>query len=151
LGVRVLRRGIFQASSRASSEVRRVILVGTGSTLFAALHDVGLSPDLDVVGLLAPDKDLQGFSIGGYNVIGVPQSLDKLLVSLSVDIVLIAATNLSCVGECVRTAAEFGAEVRLLPSAENVLDGTVRVSTIPHPEVALWEQQKEIPLPHSAV
>ncbi len=151
LGVRVLRRGMFQASSRASSRVRRVILVGTGSTLSAALHDVGLSPDLHVVGLLTPDKDLQGSSIGGYNVIGTPQSLDRLLVSLSVDIILIAATNLSCVGECVRTAAEFGVEVRLLPSAGDVLEGTVRVSKIPHPELALWEQQKEVRPPHPAV
>jgi FlaA1/EpsC-like NDP-sugar epimerase len=151
LGVRVLRRGMFQASSRASAEVKRVILVGTGSTLFAALHDVGLSPDLHIVGLLAPDTDLQGFSIGGYNVIGDPQSLDKFLVPLRVDIVLIAATDLPCVGDCVRTAADFGAEVRLLPSAENVLDGTVRVSAIPHPELALWERQKDIPSPHSAV
>lgn len=151
LSMRMLRRAMFRASAPSGDVVRRVILIGTCPNLAAALHDINLSPDVEVVGLLTEDPDMRGLSIGGHAVLGAPDFLDQILVSFSVDVVLIAAANLQCVGECVRTAGQYGAEVRLLPSAGEVLEGTVRVSAIPHAELALWNQPKEVAPPHELV
>ena len=49
-----------------------------------------------------------------------------MLVNYGVDIVFIGEAKLDCIEEVVQTTTQFGAEVRLLPSAANILSGDVR-------------------------
>src|SRR5205823_1272860 len=94
-----------------------------------------------IAGLLAPEAELRGLRIGGMPVIAGPDALPGLLASHAVDLVLIADASLDCIGATVATASELGVDVRLLPSATNVIRGDVRVSAQLNPELALAESR----------
>lgn len=135
-GARAARRLTFEAGRAAGAQRLRALLVGTDDSLAEALRRVGGYSDMEVVGLLAPETKLQGFRIAGFPVMDEPAALPRLLAAHAVDVVLIADASLNCVGDIVSTATEFGVDVRLLPSAGNVLRGDVRVSAPPRAEDA---------------
>jgi FlaA1/EpsC-like NDP-sugar epimerase len=90
-----------------------------------------------VIGLLAPDAKLVGSRISGFTVIGTPDGLASHLASGQVDLILVADSDLGCIGDTIATAVNFEVEARLLPSAKGIVSGEVRVSAKPTPEVAL--------------
>jgi FlaA1/EpsC-like NDP-sugar epimerase len=136
LGVRALRRLLYQTSLREGS-LKRTLLVGTELGLVSGLRQIDMYPDLVVTGLLALDTKLVGERISGFAVIGTPGELGKHLASGQVDLVLVADSDLSCIGNTVSTSMDFGVEVRLLPSAKGIINGDVRVSATPTPAVVL--------------
>ena len=138
-GVRALRRISFEAAGGRGPRLRALI-IGTEASLPAALRHISSHHEISVVGLLAPDSKLHGLRIGGFWVLGEPATLGRLLTARAVDLVLIADAGLDSIGDMVATATEFGVDVRLLPSAENVLKGDVRVSTSPRPEDVLQDR-----------
>ena len=138
-GIRALRRLSFEAS-RGGGNKLRALIVGTEDSLPAALRHISGHHEISVVGLLAPDSKLHGLRIGGFWVLDEPAALGRLLTAGAVDLVLIADAGLDSIGEMVATATEFGVDVRLLPSAENVLKGDVRVSTSFKPEDVLQDR-----------
>jgi FlaA1/EpsC-like NDP-sugar epimerase len=107
--------------------------------------------------LLAPEEKLLGMRIGGFLVMEKPEALPRLLVTQDINLILIADAGPSWIGEVVATAAEFGVEVRLLPSAANVIRGEVRVSAKADAEIALSKNSSSEnpaqrgPAPHPAV
>ncbi len=149
-GLRSFRRITFE-SARRSGARRRALIVGTEDSVASALRHVAAHPDMHVVGVLAPDARLHGMRIGGAWVLDEPSALPKLLAARSVDVVLIADAGLDSVGEIVATATDFGVDVRLLPSASNVLHGEVRVSTPPDPARVFSKEAVAAQPPHSAV
>jgi FlaA1/EpsC-like NDP-sugar epimerase len=151
MGVRSFRRATFEAARPRSGRRLRALVVGNEATLAPALRQVSVLNDIQVVGLMAPETHLRGLRIGGFQVIDEPSALAKLLASKAVDLVLIADASLDCVGPTVSTAAEFGAEVRLLPSASNVIRGDVRIHTSPRPESVLMDRAVAQVAPHPAV
>ena len=150
-GVRTLRRLTFEYSRRSASAGMRALLVGTADTLDAALRHVSSYPDVTVVGLLAPESKLQGLRIAGFSVMDEPGALPHLLASHAVDLVLIADASLDSIAETVATATEFGVDVRLLPSAANIIRGEVRVSAQPRGEMAFVERTATLLPPHPDV
>jgi len=136
LGVRGLRRLLYQTSLSHGS-LKRTLLVGTEFGLVSGLRQIDLFGELVVAGLLTPDPKLIANRISGYAVIGTPDELAKHLASGQVDLVLVADSELVCIGDTVSTCMEFGVECRLLPSAKEILSGDIRVSTTPTPEVVL--------------
>ena len=123
--VRALRRVTFE-TSRAGGPVLRALLVGGPDHLAEALRRVSSYTDLKIVGLLAPDAQVQGLRIGGFPVMDEPAALARMLTSHSIDAVLIADAGIPSLAELVSTATEFGVDVRLLPSTHSVLSGEVR-------------------------
>jgi len=77
--------------------------------------------------------------------------LPELLVNYCVDIVFIAEAKLDCIDEIVQHTTQFGAEVRLLPSAANILRGDVRVSAKLNPERVLDGRGASLEKPHPEV
>ncbi len=150
LGVRGLRRALYHTSLRRGS-LKRTLLVGTEIGLVSGLRQIDMYPDLVVTGLLAPDAKLVGNRISGFGVVGTPGELGKCLASGEVDLVLVADSDLSCIGDTVSTSMEFGVEVRLLPSAKEIISGDVRVSTTPTPEVAIGNESVLALEPHPLV
>lgn len=136
LGIRGSRRLLYQTSLRQGA-LKRTLLVGSEMGLVSGLRQIDMQPELVVTGLLTTDPKLTGSRISGYGVIGTVEELDKHLASKQVDLVLIADSDVSCIGEAVATAVDFGVEVRLLPSAKEIISGDMRVSTTPKPEVVL--------------
>ena len=136
LGVRAFRRMLYQTSLGHGS-LKRTLLVGSELGLVSGLRQIDMFPELTVTGLLTPDVKLVGYRISGFAVIGTSAELATHLASRRVDLVLIADSDMASIAETVSTSMEFGVEVRLLPSAKDIVSGDVRVSTTPTPRVAL--------------
>jgi FlaA1/EpsC-like NDP-sugar epimerase len=130
-------RRMLHEASRSNGKRTRTLVVGTEEGLASALRQVSLFPDIAVIGLLTSDTRLRGSQIAGFTVIDAPLALPQRLASGGVDLILIADADVDCIGKTVATAMDFGVEVRLLPSAANIVRGDVRVSTTPKPELAL--------------
>jgi len=136
LSVRSLRRILYEASLRGGKR-KRTLLVGSEAGLASALRQVALHPEVYVVALLTPDVKLHGTRISGFEVLDGPMALSKQLARGEIDLVLVADADPDSIGEMIETAMQFGVEVRLLPSAANIISGDVRVSTTPRPELAV--------------
>jgi len=149
--LRALRRAGFESWRVTSAQRHRALLLGTGDTLASGVRQVSLQRDIELVGLLSPDKHLHGRRIAGFPVIELGEALPDVLVSSGVDIVFIAEAKLDCIAEIVQATTQFGAEVRLLPSAANIMRGDVRVSAQLNPEHVLNERNGSLEKPHSAV
>jgi len=136
---RAVRRVTFEAA-RSTGKRLRALVVGGADTLAEALRGMSAYTDLEIVGLLAPQANVQGLRIGGFPVMDEPAALARMLSSHSVDVVLIADAGIASLGDMVSTATEFGVDVRLLPTAQNVLRGEVRISATTSPEKAFLHQ-----------
>lgn len=149
--IRALRRAGFEYWRVTSSRRQRAVLLGTADTLASGVRQVSLQSDIELVGLLSPDKHLHGRRIAGFPVTELGDTLADVLVTSCVDIVFIAEATLD-IGEIVQTTTQFGAEVRLLPSAANILRGDVRISTQLNPEHVLsGGRSVSLEKPHPAV
>jgi len=149
--LRSLRRLTFELSHPVSASRRKAVLVGTCDSIAAVIRQVSLGPDLQVVGLLVPDAKLRGLRIGGFRVIDEPAALGEFLVRQHVDLVLISDIQLDSVGNMLQTAADLGAEVRLLPSATNIARGYIRVSALPKASSLVPRKAEPSSSPHPAL
>src|ERR1035441_1481652 len=150
--LRALRRAGFEYWRVTTAQRHRALLLGTADTLASGVRQVSLQSDIELVGLLSPDKHLHGRRIAGFPVIELRHdALPDVLVNYCVDIVFIAEAKLDCIGEIVQTTTQFGAEVRLLPSAANIMRGDVRISTRLNPEHVLNGRNASLEKPHSEV
>jgi FlaA1/EpsC-like NDP-sugar epimerase len=104
------------------------LLIGDDSSLASAIRHVELFGDVNLVGLVTEDESLHGLRIGGVAVLGAPRALPRLLASLGVELVIISGAESPAIGGIVAKATEFGAQVRILPTARDLVDGKVRVS-----------------------
>ncbi len=129
-GARALRRLLSEESMFASGDRKRVMLVGSETVLSTALRQISEYPNLHVLGCVVPDcrKNLRGILIGGCPVLGDAADLDGLLRQAQADLVMIGDASLECIGDVVAIATQHGVEVRLLPSAANVMRGEVAIS-----------------------
>src|SRR5439155_20274994 len=117
-------------SLHSSEDRTRLLLVGRDKALPAALHHIAGCRKLDVVGLLVPGCEhngLRGLRINGYTVLGGPATLHQLLEEHRADLVMVTDASLQCIGDVVSVATKHKVEVRLLPSAANVMHGEVRI------------------------
>ena len=149
--LRALRRAGFEHSRIATAHRRRALLLGTGDTLAAGVRQVSLQGDIELVGLLSPDKKLPGRTIAGFPVMGLRDALPAVLVNHFVDLVFIAEAKLDGVAEIVQATTQFGAEVRLLPSAANIMQGDVQISAQLNPEHVLSGPNPSLEKPHPEV
>ena len=150
LSIRSLRRVLYEASLQGGKR-KRTLLAGSEAGLASALRQVALHPEVFVVALLTPDANLHGAQISGFEVLDGLAALPKQLASGEIDLVLVADADPESIGEMIETAMHFGVEVRLLPSAANIISGDVRVSTIPRPEFALDHPVAVVNETHPAV
>ncbi len=140
-GMRAFRRATFETLRSAGVlGRRRALLIGNEMTLPGALRHVSAQREIQLIGLLAPEAKLHGLHMGGFRVLEEPSALGEMLAAHAVDLVLIADASMDCIAETVATATEFGVDVSLLPSADDIVRGDVRVSANPRPELAFSEK-----------
>ncbi len=150
--LRALRRAGFESWRVSGSHRHRAVLLGTGDTLASGVRQVSLQNDIELVGLLSPDPHLHGRRIAGFPVVELrDDALPDVLVNYCVDIVFIAEAKLDCIDEIVQDTTQFGAEVRLLPSAANIMRGDVRISAKLNPEHVLDGRGASLETPHPDV
>lgn len=126
--LRGLRRAAYEETMSSVAPRRRSLLLSTEQTLEAALTQVSTFPELEVIGLVAPGKHLHGYEIGRVPVLGEPGELGALLPATKVDVILIADTNLDFIADAASLASEFGVDLRLMPSAANIMRNEVHVA-----------------------
>jgi len=136
-------RRLTYEGARQGEETQRAIILGSEDSLSAAIYLASQHPEISVVGLLTDNEDLRGKSILGVNVLGAPSELGTLIAQESISLVLIADASIPDLSEHVSTATDFGAEIRLLPSASNVMRGDVRVAVKPNPDIVLAKTTPE--------
>jgi FlaA1/EpsC-like NDP-sugar epimerase len=127
-GVRVLRRLTSTALHAANEPVYRTLLVSDEESLAGAVRLVEPYPDVQLAGIVTDEPRLQGHTVAGVAVLGRPESLEKLIIAHHIDLVLMASGGCKGAEEVVGTAAEFGAQVRILPTARDLVRGRVQVS-----------------------
>jgi FlaA1/EpsC-like NDP-sugar epimerase len=150
--LRSLRRYLFEASlDFSSSSSKRTVLIGTAEGLASALRQISFHPEIQVVRLFSADTKLHGNRLGGFYITDVPQYLAKCLVSEQIDLVLIADADSDSIASAVTSAMECGVEMRLLPLADQVIRGDLRIAVKPSPESAFSSNVKIAPQPHEAV
>lgn len=137
---RGLRRLTYE-NARTRKGAHSAIVLGPEDALPAALYQVAQDPEIHVVGLLTLDQQMRGKLIQGHRVLGVPSELAAALVQHNVSLILVADASMEELSECMSIASEFGAEIRLLPSASNVMRGDVRVAARPRPDLVLAKPQ----------
>ncbi len=149
--VRLLRRVTYEAVRPTVSRSFRTLLVGNDTSLASAIRHVEVYRDVNLVGLLSEEPDVVGLRIAGVSVLGTPASLPRLLTSMGVEVVILSGADLQCIGDVVSCATEFGAQVRILPSARDLIDGKVQVSrTVAIDQIA--KRRQAMPqTPHPAV
>lgn len=139
--IRGLRRLTYEASRPAQQQSQDAVLIGTESSLAPAIYQLAQHPEITIAGLLTADPEMRGKLVQGVSVLGTPKDLGTILAQGSVSLVLVADATMPELSECVSTASEFGAELRLLPSASNVMQGDVRVAAKPNPDLVLAKGQ----------
>ncbi len=149
LGLRGSRRLLYERARR-EREQTRALLVGPEEDLASALRQVTLLPNITVAGLLTPDPTFCGLRIGGFEVMDRPEALPAQLATGKIDLVLVADHDAEAIGQTISTCMQFGVEVRMLPPAATILNGNVRVSTTPNPELVVPRRDHST-LPHSEV
>lgn len=146
-GARGLRRIFYEEIRSIADKRKQAVVLGTEDTLAAALAQIRAFPELEVVGLVTPGKHLRGFEIARVPVIVEPLELGSLLRHGLIDVVLIADASPEWIGDAISTAGKFGTDVRVLPSAANVMRGDVRVAAPVAPERVLGERKMLAPPP----
>jgi FlaA1/EpsC-like NDP-sugar epimerase len=81
--------------------------------------------------------EMKGKLIQGHAVLGSPADLASVLVQHNANLILVADAVMEELSECMSVASELGAEIRLLPSASNVMRGDVRIAARPRPDLVL--------------
>lgn len=139
---RGLRRLTYE-NARQKEGQHAALVLGPEDALPAAIYQLAQHPEIRIVGLLTMAPDMKGKLIQGHPVLGAPGDLASALVQHNVSLILVADAGMEELSECMSVASEFGTEIRLLPSASNVMRGDVRIAARPRPDLVLAK-------PHSA-
>lgn len=139
ISARALRRLATEESPFSTDNRTRLILVGSDNALPAALQQIFRHQNLECIGLLVPKcaKRLRGMRINGCPVLGDTAQLDGLLGQLKVDLLMVTDASLDCIGDVVALACQHQVEVRLLPSAADVIHGNIRIPASSQPSTRI--------------
>lgn len=142
LGIRMIRREIYERSSRATqdrSPRKPVILVGAGQAGVMTLAEIKRRGDIDVDVKAFVDDDASkiGAVINGVKVAGTVSDLPELVKKLKVDHVIISIAQASRIEfqRILKVCQEIPIKVRTIPGLYELLQGNVTVSRIRNIEV----------------
>jgi FlaA1/EpsC-like NDP-sugar epimerase len=141
LGVRVLRRSMYERYEKRQKELRstvkvkrRVLMIGAGRAGVLAVKEIqGRGDiDLDVVGFVDDDSRKQGSVIHRVKVLGTTDNLPRLVDSLDIDhvVITIAQASRQQLRRIVDACERIPVKVRIIPGLYEILQGRVKVSRI---------------------
>jgi FlaA1/EpsC-like NDP-sugar epimerase len=146
LGVRILRRGLYEGLERSGRELRGgdrlrvpVLLVGAGQAGVLAAKEIAGRGDLrlDVKGFVDDDPEKLGSVINGVRVLGTTADLGRLVAEHGIDhaIITIARASRGDVKRIVGLCESIPVRARIIPGLYKILDGQVSVSQIRDVEI----------------
>jgi FlaA1/EpsC-like NDP-sugar epimerase len=143
LGLRVLRRALFEYNRRRSAlkkngqgrDRRPVLLIGAGQAGVLAAKEIEGRGDLhlEIKGFVDDDRMKLGRSIAqGRRVLGTTADLPRLVRRLGIDhvVITIAEASRQQIQRIVKICEEIPIKVRIIPGLYELLDGRVEISRI---------------------
>lgn len=130
---RLLIKYIFSFYNRGILKNSKVFIFGSGQTGIITKHVIDSSPSSRVIGFLEDDYHKIGKVINGSQIYSADsESLERLLVSLSVDEVIITVKNLSIErkNEIVDVCLRNQVKVRVVPPVQKWVKGELSLSQI---------------------
>ena len=126
--MRLARRLIYEGARPGFTAQLRTLVVGNDNIFSSALKHVRSFSDICIVGLVSEEQGLVGYTISGHPVLGTPEDLPRILAANQVGLVIIAGARQQCVSDVVATCSDYGAQVRILPSAGDLISDEVHVN-----------------------
>ncbi|HQU91232.1 MAG TPA: nucleoside-diphosphate sugar epimerase/dehydratase [Pyrinomonadaceae bacterium] len=140
LGLRVLRRFLYELGERKPGEHRRVLkkkralLAGagrTGATLVREIAGRGDS-ELEIWGFVDDDARLKGGLVSGFKVLGPTDDLPRFIDEIGVEEVVITLDNASGkeIRRIVDLCSALGVKTQIVPSLDEFARGKVAISRL---------------------
>lgn len=140
LGLRVLRRFLYELGERKPGEHRRVLkkkralLAGagrTGATLVREIAGRGDS-ELEIWGFVDDDARLKGGLVSGFKVLGPTDDLPRFIDEIGVEEVVITLDNASGkeIRRIVDLCSDLGVKTQIVPSLDELARGKVAISRL---------------------
>lgn len=140
LGLRVLRRFLYELGERKPGEHRRVLkkkralLAGagrTGATLVREIAGRGDS-ELEIWGFVDDDARLKGGLVSGFKVLGPTDDLPRFIDEIGVEEVVITLDNVSGkeIRRIVDLCSALGVKTQIVPSLDEFARGKVAISRL---------------------
>ncbi len=137
VGVRMIRvvvhnRATTKKPREAAVEVRqRLLLVGAGEAGLHLLHELRQT-DFDVVGFLDDDHELQGRTIGGWQVLGTTHELESVVLAQRVDevILCIPSAPKAVLQRIVARCASVSVKTSSVPTLGEIMSGNVTIGQL---------------------
>jgi FlaA1/EpsC-like NDP-sugar epimerase len=128
-GLRTTRRYEYEIVNRIGSNANTLV-IGSEATLAGAVRHLRSSGNTKILGLVTEDERLVGLRIDGILVRGHTTSLANLLATYPVELVIVAGADIQGAEEIMHVAAQFGVQIRLLPSCVDLVKGKVQVRRV---------------------
>jgi FlaA1/EpsC-like NDP-sugar epimerase len=126
--MRILRRLTHQTVHQIDQPVYRALLVADDSSIAGAVRLAGIDPHIELVGVITEDQTMHGLNIAGVPVVGGMSSLARIIIEHRAELVLMTGGNAQSAQDVLSTSTELGVQVRILPSARDLVRNRVRVS-----------------------
>jgi FlaA1/EpsC-like NDP-sugar epimerase len=119
------------------------LIVGSEATLAGAVRHLRASGNTNILGLVTENERLVGLRIDGVLVRGHITALPNLLAAHPIELVIIAGADIESAEEVMRVTAQFGLQMRLLPSCVDLVKGKVQVRRIVSIDQILQVRQRK--------
>ena len=136
LGIRAVFRIANERSQRtgqsSGERAKRILLYGAGRAGILLTRELMSHADLEIVGFVDDDPKKLDTVISGIRVLGGGESLENLVHSHSIDevIISIAAASPKTLTRILSTCKRIPIMTRMVPSAEEVIAGRVKISHV---------------------
>lgn len=140
LGLRVLRRFLYEVAARKPGEHRRIVrkkkslLVGAGRTGATLVREIAGRPDseLEVWGFVDDDPRWQGGRVSGFKVLGGTDDLARFVDEIGIEEVVITLDNASGkeIRRIVDLCSELGVKTQIVPSLDEFARGKVSINRL---------------------
>jgi FlaA1/EpsC-like NDP-sugar epimerase len=148
---RIARRLTHAATHSRNEPAHRALIVSDGASILGAVRLVEPYRDVELVGILSNDSVMHGRTVAGIPVIGNLESLEQSVVSCRAEIILMTSGGAHSTEEVAARAGEFGLQVRIVPTARDLVRQRVRVSNSLQIKQVMNRFQPLNPDPHPAV
>jgi FlaA1/EpsC-like NDP-sugar epimerase len=149
--LRILRRLTYSAMHSKDAPGQRALIISDNVSVLGAVRLVEPYRDVVLVGILSSDSVMHGRTVAGIPVTGDLNSLQQAIVTSRAEIILMTSGGVYPTEEVIAQASEFGLQVRIIPTARDLVRQRVRVSNSLRIDQVINKFQPLNPEPHPAV
>ncbi|HZE25052.1 MAG TPA: nucleoside-diphosphate sugar epimerase/dehydratase [Blattabacteriaceae bacterium] len=126
--LRILRRLSYSAKHSLDAPGQRALIISDNGSVLGAVRLVEPYRDVVLVGILTSDSSMHGHTVAGIPVVGDLISLQQAIVTSRAELILMTSGGVYSAEEVIALAGEFGLQVRIIPTARDLVRQRVRVS-----------------------